>query len=247
MFIDSHCHLTSLNRNRRQEVLQEAAQGYRLIDSSIDPNSSLASIALSDHFPFVYTALGFHPFSCDIFSQEIISTYQTLIDEHKGIIAIGEVGLDYKASLGVSVQEDVFSRFIRLAKGRNLPLCIHNRFEGTYVLDILDKFYSNYETVVFHCFSYGVDFLKRIVEGGGNVSFSLNVLRAKEDLRLALLECPLENMLLETDSPYMKIKGQESTPLDIERVYNYVSEIKNISLDELKMGILKNSERIFKF
>jgi TatD DNase family protein len=247
MLIDSHCHITSLERTMRQQVLEAGALGYRFIDSSIDVNSSLASIALSDHYAFVYTALGFHPYSADKFSQEVISTYEDLIREHKSIVAIGEIGLDFKASICMHEQEAVFSQFIRLAKRCNLPIVIHNRLDNKRVLDILDGFYSTYEEVVFHCFSYGRDFLDRILEKGGYVSFSLNTLRKNKSIIDSLKNCPLENMLIETDSPYMKIKDQVSTPLDIEKVYNFVSETKGISLEELKTKVSETAEKIFSF
>ena len=60
-------------------------------------------------------------------------------------------------------------------------------------------------------------------------------------------EIPLDNLLLETDSPYMRVYGEYSTPLDVEKVYNYVARAKNISLDEIENAVYSNAKRILPF
>ncbi|MBN3040180.1 MAG: TatD family hydrolase [Candidatus Omnitrophica bacterium] len=257
MFIDSHCHFNSLSKIAREETASFCKDTFLccFIDSSIDVNSSLASNALSQYYGFIYTSLGFHPFSAGIFCGEVIETYEALIKENKKIVAIGEIGLDYKADKSQEVQEEVFKAFIRLAKRHNLPVIIHNRLDPASdnnkkqprVLEILGQFYPSFEKVIFHCFSYGPDILKPIIKKSGFVSFSLNVLRNKSEIIRSLEECPLENLLLETDSPYMKIKERNSTPLDIDKVYAKVSQAKGINEDKLKEQIVANIHRAFNF
>ena len=245
MFVDTHCHLNSLNADTRKFVLESAGNDYRFIDSSIDLNSALASLTLSQAHSFVYSTLGFHPFSAASFHPEVITAYEDILRRCLSVVAIGEIGLDSTAEVSASQQEEVFSQFILLAKRFNLPVCVHNRQDNRRVLDILDEHYSDYTRIVFHCFSYGVDFLRRISDKGGRVSFSLNILRKNKTIIESLKNCPLESMLLETDSPYMKIKDRPSTALDVEKVYSFVSEIRNIELKELKAVIFKNAEEIF--
>lgn len=219
--------------------------GYRFIDSSIDLNSSKISLELSGRYKSVYSALGFHPFSVKSFSASIVSDYAVLIDKSEKVAAIGEIGLDHKAGVSFQEQEEVLSLFIGLARDKNLPVMIHNRWPDTRILAILDKFYSKYEKVVFHCFSYGPDFLAKIVEKGGFVSFSLNILRKKEEIIRSLEVCPLERIILETDSPYMRINGKPSTPLDIDKVYQAAAKIKGISREELVNAVRLNIKELF--
>lgn len=245
MLIDTHCHFNSLSRNLKDELLSQGLGNYFLIDSSIDRASSSASVSFSKQYDFVYTSLGFHPFCAKKFTLDILAEYKKLIEENRRIVSIGEIGLDYKADSALEEQEDVLRHFIQLARDNNLPVVIHNRLNNFRVINILDEFYQNYENVVFHCFSYSGEFLEKILERGGFVSFSLNVLRKNKEITSSLKRCPLENMLLETDSPYMKIKGNSSTPLDIDKVYAFSAFVKEIEQKELEKIVLSNAKRVF--
>jgi len=245
MLIDSHCHLNSLSKITREDVISSSGDSHCFIDSSIDLFSSNISLEISKQNDFVYSALGFHPFSIKSFSKSLVGEYEKLINDNKKIIAIGEIGLDYKADFPIEIQEDVLSAFIELAKSKNLPIMIHNRWPDAKILDILDKFYSSYEKVVFHCFSSGPDFLARIIEKNGFISFSLNILRKKQEIIQSLISCPKSNLILETDSPYMRLSGKPSTPLDINKTYNKAAEIKGISEEELVASVSLNIGKLF--
>ena len=245
MLIDSHCHLNSLSKIAREDLISSLDGNYCFIDSSIDLNSAKASAELSGQYGFVYSSLGFHPFSGKEFSSSTINDYTKLIDENKKVIAIGEIGLDYKAPISYQAQEDILSAFIKLAISKDLPVILHNRWGDAGILDILDKFYSRYEKVIFHCFSYAKDFLEKIIERGGFVSFSLNILRKKEDITSSLRSCPLNRLLLETDSPYMRASGKPSTPLDIVKTYSAAAEIKGVERGELETAIFSNAKELF--
>jgi len=245
MLIDSHCHINSLPNNIKEEILLKPTSGYIFNDVSIDLMSALKSLEISKDLRFVYTSLGFHPFTEEEFSQSVIAKYRSLIKTNKKIIAIGEVGLDYKAKISAGEQEKIFEEFIKLSKETDLPLIIHNRWQDDYLFSILDRYFSNYDNLIFHCFSQGKDFLNKVICRGGLASFSLNILRKNKVILESLKQIPLKNLLLETDSPYMRISGVPSTPLDIEAVYDFVSFEKSIALDELKIAVDENFKKIF--
>ena len=246
MLIDTHCHINSLFSDAAEAVLDKNRnKGYSFIDVSIDTKTSLKSLDLSREYSFIHSSLGFHPFADEEFSADTIKEYSRLIKNNPAAVAIGEVGLDYKSRLSFSEQSRIFREFIKLSLELSLPLVIHNRWKGDDVFDILDDYLPDYRYVVFHCFSEDSRFLSRILAKDGNASFSLNVLRKNKKIDEALKEIPLDNILLETDSPYMKIYGEYSTPLDIEKVYNYTAEIKNISFGGLAAKVYSNARRIF--
>jgi len=245
MLIDSHCHLNSFSKITREGLISSCEENCCFIDSSIDLDSSKVSLEISSKYDRIYSALGFHPFSGKSFSPTVVSDYEKLINNNKKVVAIGEIGLDYKADFSAQLQEDILSAFIELAKSKGLPVIIHNRWQDTKILDILDKFYSSYETVVFHCFSYNQDFLTKIIERGGFVSFSLNILRKKQEIIQSLKSCPLEKLILETDSPYMLLDGKASSPLDIGKTYLRAAEIKEISKEELENAVSLNIKELF--
>ncbi len=257
MLVDAHCHFNSLPNNIRIKVADWfRASGNKLVDSSIDFKTSQESIRLSKKYSFLYNSLGFHPFSCGDFSFDLYNEYKSILEKENKIVAIGEIGLDYKAKAPLARQEEVLRKWLGLAKEKGLTALIHHRLNKDSwsdslslgrprILTILDDYFGDYRQVVFHCFSYSFDFLKQIIDKGGVASFSLNILRNNKKIIDSLKKCPVDNLILETDSPYMKVKANPSSPLDIKSVYSYVSELKNISQEKLKDKVLANAERIF--
>lgn len=245
MLIDAHCHINSLNKVTLNEVLSSSANSYIFIDSSINVDSAKLSLEISRKHPFIYCAIGFHPFSVKEFSDTTIETYKKLIQENKKILAIGEIGLDETAETPPDAQEKILKAFFKLAKDMDLPVLIHNRLKEPIIFSILDDFFSSYEKVIFHCFSYDFDMLQKVTDKGGYVSFSLNILRKKKVIIDSLANCPLENLLLETDSPYMRINDRPSTPLDIKEVYNLAASVRQIQVKDLEEAVLANFKKAF--
>jgi TatD DNase family protein len=245
MFIDSHCHINSLAEDKINNLISSGSNGYIFIDSSINVQSALLSLGLSKKYPFIYSAVGFHPFCVKEFGETTISEYEKMIINNKKIIAIGEIGLDEKAEVSLQAQEDVLRSFVMLAKRLNLPVIIHNRLKEPRIFDILDEYFPFYEKIIFHCFSYSQSFLEKIISKGGCVSFSLNILRKKKEILESLAYCPNENILLETDSPYMKIDNLPSSPLDISKVYSFAAKIRNMDAQSLKEVIFQNANKLF--
>ncbi|MFH1504552.1 MAG: TatD family hydrolase [Candidatus Omnitrophota bacterium] len=246
MLVDSHCHLNSLSETEKKSCILSSSENSILIDSSIDYPTSLKSLELARNYSFIYSSLGFHPFCAKDFEPNLVNKYDTLIRENKRIAAIGEIGLDYKADISLNEQEAILRVFIDLAKNNGLAVILHNRLASFQILEILDDFFPSYEKVVFHCFSYSVELLQEILRRKGNVSFSLNILRNKPEISQSLKACPLENLLLETDSPYMRVKNRPSSSLDIAKVYSFAAEIKGLEEEKIEEAILANARRIFK-
>jgi TatD DNase family protein len=258
MLIDSHCHCNALSRSIRDSLFSSVPEDYRFIDSSIDIETTRVSLELSKKYPFLYTSLGFHPLGARTSPEGAVKEYRRFLDRGAKVVAVGEIGFDYKAELSFAEQEHVFRMFLSLAKERDVAVVLHNRFdpsrdEGEFSIQggfarlfgILDEYFPSYAKVVFHCFSYSQDLLSLIIERGGFASFSLNILRSNEKIIASLKNCPLSNMLLETDSPYMKIKDRHSTPLDIDRVYARTSLVKDIDESRLKEAVLSNARSVF--
>lgn len=245
MLIDTHCHLNSLDAPTIADVLLEAKHNYIFIDVSIDSASSKQSLAVSAKNDCVFSSLGFHALSDEKFSREVIDGYKRRIQGNEKVVAIGEIGLDYKSKRLVDEQEEIFIEMLALAKELDLPVAIHNRWHNNRVFEILDAHYAQYDKVIFHCFSQDKEFLDHIVQRKSFASFSLNIFREKKAILSALDSIPMDNLLLETDSPYMRYEGRTSLPLDIEKVYAFVAKRKNISLGELQEALVKNVSRIF--
>jgi len=242
MLVDCHCHINSLAKDAQTTITEADTGMFTFLDVGIDTETTLASCALSVRHAHIYTACGIHPFHAKDFSRTTIEEYRQIIRTHKKIIGIGEVGLDEKTDIPLFSQKEVFSAFLKLAIEEDKTLILHLRIPGRehLLLQILDEHLSSYERCVFHCFSQGPRYLEKVIERGAFVSFSLNVLRKNKRIAESLEQCPLEQMLLETDSPYMKIRDRQSSPLDIPEVYSHVSEVKGIMPQDLESQVYNN-------
>jgi TatD DNase family protein len=245
MLIDAHCHINSLSKTTLIDVLSRASDNYIFLDSSINVDSAKLSLEISSNYPSVYSAIGFHPFSAKEFSDTTVEIYKQLVQGNSKVLAIGEIGLDETAKIPYDDQLRILKAFLKLAKDLNLPVLIHNRIKDPVIFGILDEFFASYEKVILHCFSYNYEMLKRLTDKGGYISFSLNVLRKKKDIIDSLTRCPLENLLLETDSPYMKINDRPSTPLDIREVYGLAASVRKIPAKDLEEAVLANFKKAF--
>ena len=162
MLIDSHCHINALSAAQRADLFSRDLAEYRFVDSTVDMESVCNSLTLSQWYPGVMTSVGFHPLSGEQYHANTISEYQAVIDQNKKIVAIGEIGFDYKSPVPFPRQEEIFRAFVELAYRNNLPVILHNRvdrnmlFQGgtPYILNVLNELVTSYEALMFHCFSF---------------------------------------------------------------------------------------------
>ncbi|MBN2483109.1 MAG: TatD family hydrolase [Candidatus Omnitrophica bacterium] len=246
MLIDTHCHINSLNDEERKAFDEKALPSeYRFIDVSIDIESSKKSLDIVQKNPHLYSAIGFHPFSIESFAEDTISRYEEIIGNNDKIVAVGEIGLDFTAKFSTHDQVRILKQFIALAQKFSKPIIVHNRFNVPMIFSVLDEYYEDYEKIVFHCFSQDEIFLKRVVNKRGYASFSLNVLRKKREILNSLRMIPLDRLLLETDSPYMQIRNERSSPLDIDKVYAFAADIKQIDIGQLAEKVSENVRNVF--
>jgi len=221
---------------------------YRVIESTISPENTRNALDKLSECELVNFALGLHPYHAGEFGKQILKEYTKAIDDTKKIVAIGEVSLDLKSKISIDKQKDVFLEFIDLAKQFDLPLLIHNRgFKETILKLIKEK---NIKKVIFHCFSQDRDFLEQLSKGGYFISFAGNItFKNASAIQEAAKVCPLENILSETDSPYLApqvIRGKRNNPLYVKEVVNKIAIIKNKSTRQIEDTILKNAKNVFK-
>lgn len=246
--IDVHCHLEYIEEP--EKVIFEAKEkGMKGIVSSVaDPKEAKKMLELQEKFSdFLFLALGFHPEYIEEYSEKEIEEYFNFIREQKGkIVAIGEVGLDYfHDSENKEKQKEIFRKFIDLAKELNLPLVVHCREAWNDVLEMLKE--KNVQKVCLHCFSGSEGNLKEAVSRGYFISFATNLCYTKKHPRL-LEKTPLENLLLETDSPWLNPenpKELKNRPWNIFLSAKKVAEIKKISFEKVLEIVLENAKKCF--
>ena len=250
---DSHCHLNDKRLLEEVEaVLNDAFQAgvSRIIVIGWDLPSSKKAIEIARNHPGVYAAVGFHPENLDDISDEALKEIERLAHEDK-VVAIGEIGLDYhwfKEEEHRVKQKEWFIKQIELANRVGLPISVHGRESSGDILEIL----KNHRPVrggVMHCYSGSVETMKEMLKLGmyfgfdGPITYK-NAVTPKECIR----ECPLDRLLIETDSPYLPPvphRGETNHPKYIPLIAKAMAEIKGMDEAELAKNLGKNFEALF--
>jgi len=252
--IDTHAHLDHTKDLAR--VLDSAAQENvaAILAVSEDLQSSKDNLEIKKKFSNskIFVACGIHPSKAHLIE---LDACVNLIRENKNeLSAIGEIGLDYwynwvkKNEDKKEEQRKVFIRLIELAKELNLPAAIHSRGAWEDCFDIADK--VGIKNCVFHWYSGPVETLKKIIGKGFFISATPS-LEYSPEAQKAIKYAPLENTLIETDSPvFYKTKdaagGFTAEPKDVWRTLKLYCELKNVDSDFALNKFNENAAHVFK-
>ncbi len=217
------------------------------IISGCDMKGIRDAIEIINKYDDIYLTIGLHPDEIKDFNSDTIPYFEKLIHENKKIIGIGEIGLDYFHNKdNKEDQIKLFKAQLDLASKLDLPVVIHTRdaFGDTY--DIL-KNYKLRGTI--HCFSGPLENAKKYLDLGyllgiGGVSTYKNT-----NLKETLKSIPIESIVLETDSPYLSpepLRRETNEPKNIKIIAENLSNIKNISLNEITKVTTNNVIKNYK-
>ncbi len=260
--IDAHCHLEHMNA---EDVIAEAKKkGMGAIVTSIADISDRHKVLemKKKHPDFVFICLGFHPEIMGKYTEIDIESYMDFIRKNKNYIsAIGEVGLDYTWVTKTEDQEkstEIFIKFIHLAKELGLPLVIHSRNgrDNNHVTDGIGdaiKTLSELECdkVMMHCFSGSESQLKTCIAQGWTISLATILVKSFKHQRLAKAT-PLEQLVLETDSPWLDPDSQPGSreltnrPWKIERSAEVLANVLNTTKEGILETTAENAKRFFR-
>ncbi len=163
--------------------------------------------------------------------------------------AVGETGLDfYWHRVPAAAQEEAFRRHIALAKQAGKALVVHDRDAHGDVLRVLSDEGAP-EWTVLHCFSGDAELAKACVDRGYLLSFAGTVtFRNAAAVRAAAAVVPLENLLVETDAPFlapMPYRGRPNAPYLVPLTVRALADLKRVDLAELCAAVARNGERAF--
>jgi TatD DNase family protein len=249
--IDTHCHLTSLEHQPLDTILANAnrcgVNRFVCIGASDGIASAAAAVALAAEHDSIWASIGIHPHDA--------GDYQTLdlltpLFEHPCVRAIGETGLDFFRDWApVEAQRTLFRASIETAISIKKPLIIHCRDAATETLQTLIDLKAEQVGGVFHCYAEDATFAKKLRDINFLVSFTGNLTFKKAHaLREAAAAIPLEQIMLETDCPYMApepFRGSPSEPMHVYQIALKLAEIKGITLEEVAKRTSSNAERFF--
>jgi TatD DNase family protein len=255
--VDTHTHLditVSEVGGRTVEDLIAAADTAgvdRLVQVGVDVASSRWGIEVAARHRAVVATVALHPNDAPRLPDldEALRDIESLAG-HDRVRGVGETGLDTfrTGEQGRAAQEESFRAHIAIAKRHAKPLVIHDRDAHADVLRVLDE-QGAPETVVLHCFSGDADFAAECVRRGYLLSFAGTVtFGSARALREAAAVTPLENILVETDAPYltpMPHRGRPNASYLIPLTVRALAETKGVDVDKLAEAISANGERVF--
>jgi TatD DNase family protein len=253
-FIDTHTHLysTEFDSDRTEMVGNAIKAGVKKL---LLPNIDVASIEpmyrLCEEFPQnCFPMMGLHPgYVNENWEQDLVIIRKAL-DENKHI-AIGEIGMDlYWDKTFIEEQKMAFRIQIEWAKEFKLPIVIHARDAFDEIFEILDELNDANLTGVFHCFTGTFEQVQKIQSYGAFYFGIGGVLTYKKsDLPSVLVDIPLEQILLETDAPYLPPtphRGKRNESKFLLHVAEKVAEVKNCSLVEVARITSENAQQLFR-
>ena len=251
--IDAHIHLSDAEYDKiTDDLVAEAksADVVALVSNSMDLETSIGSLKLAEKHPLtVYAALGIHPWNVNVLKENELEETLKLISEQsqKGaVVAIGEIGLDYKYETIWDKQLMVFDKMLRLAEKLNLPAIIHSRGTTAQIVDMLPSY--NLKRVLLHWFSHPMSALYKAVEHGYFITEGPPATYSN-GIREVVKKVPLTNLLTETDGPvtYRKppYNGKLTRPAFIRNVVEAVAEVKGMAAVDVAEQIACNFEGFF--
>ena len=253
MFIDTHAHLTFPEFAADLPEVIERAREARLeaiVNIALDDDSVERSLKMSRDYPgYIYTGAGLHPHEASEWNDNSYEKYRALAKE-KGLIAIGETGLDYHYKLSpVDQQKKVFRAFLQMAQELDLPAVIHSREAAADTVNILREENRGKLRGVLHCFAGDPQLLEAALELGLLISYTANITYPKADLiRQAAKDTPLDRIMIETDCPFLApqvCRGTRNEPSYVVKVAEKIAEVKGLAVEELAAAATENARRLF--
>jgi TatD DNase family protein len=252
--VDAHTHLDACGASDPDGVREllgraEGAGVARVITVADDLVSARWAAEASTWDERVFAAVAVHPTRTAEFPDETKRVLEELAARPR-VVAVGETGLDYYWDYSPpEAQRAAFRWHIELAKRTGKPLMIHDRDAHEDVLSILEQEGAP-DTVVFHSFSGDVAMAARCVEAGYVLSFSGTVtFRNAPALRAAALLVPVDQLLVETDAPFLTphpYRGRPNEPYCAAYTVRALADLRGVSVAELAKTMNANAERVFR-
>jgi TatD DNase family protein len=253
MFVDTHTHLYLPDFDAdRNEMLQRAKEAgvTKFFMPNIDSTSIEAMLEVEQRHPeSCFPMMGLHPCSVkENFEEELAIARQWLSSRH--FSAIGEIGIDlFWDTTFLAQQKIAFRQQIHWAKEMQLPVVIHSRNSIDLLIQIIKEEKDNQMGGIFHCFTGTLEQAQEIIELGFYLGIGGVLTFKNAGLDETVKDIPLENIVLETDSPYLApvpFRGKRNECAYLRLVAEKLAEVKTVTLEEISAVTSANAEKIFR-
>lgn len=262
-FYDTHAHLDYPDYAADLPGVVERAQAAgiaKIIAIGTNLESSNRAIKISERFPSVFAAVGWHPTNATEAPDDLRPALRELA-KHPKVVAIGETGLDcYRMPAaqpgGIAADDErykkkqavIFQQQLEVAAEFGLNCVVHQRSALEDTLAQMQPFVGRVRGV-FHCFVDAPAIMQRILSMGSLVSFTgIITFKNAQTIRDTAAAVPLDQFMLETDSPYLApapYRGKRCEPAYVKEISQLVAQIKGCSLDELSSATCATAQKFF--
>lgn len=251
MWIDchSHLHVRDFDADREETIQRARAAGVgKFINVGFDVEGNFQAIALAKKHDFVYATMGVHPHGASEWNDHVgQQIFKTAKFESK-VVALGEMGLDYFKNLQPKeLQKTVFIAQLQLAKELDLPVIIHCRDAFVDTFKILAK--EKMERVLLHCFTGTLEEAREGWKRGYFTAFTgILTYPSAVQLREIAKECPANQLLIETDCPYLapqSHRGERNEPAFLADIGVSLASLRNVDEIFLQTQLEKNVQELF--
>ncbi|MDO4616393.1 MAG: TatD family hydrolase [Lachnospiraceae bacterium] len=252
MIFETHAHYNddAFDADREELLASLPESGINtVVNVCAEKNSLSATKELTENYSFVYGAYGIHPDNVGELNEELLEQIRQLCRSEKAV-AVGEIGLDYYWDTeSHETQAYWFRRQLELAREEKLPVIIHSREAAADTLQIAEESRLGEIGGILHCFSYSKEMAEKYLDMGmylgigGVVTFN----NAKK-LKAVVEAAPLEQLVLETDCPYLApvpYRGKRNSSLYLPYVVQAIAEIKGVEEEEVIRITRGNALRCF--
>lgn len=248
--IDSHCHLTDTQFDSdRDAVIARARSGG--VEKIVTISDAIADVPqceqLAAAYDFIFFTAGMHPHHASGFQDTDLGTIKAAF-ENPQCKAVGEIGLDYHYMHSPKdVQQRVFEQQLVLAKELGVPAVVHCRDAAEDLRTIV--FHVKPPRIVLHCCTEKWEDVEKLVEAGHFLSFTgIATYPKSDDIRETIRKCPLRQLMIETDAPYLAPvphRGKRNEPAFVDEVLKLVAELHAVSVDVADRITTKNTIEFF--
>lgn len=241
-------HINSKVLDNTKEYIDDINNNLNIesvINVGLNIATSRESIAIANDNSKFYCAVGIHPLYIE--NEDIKELYKISFNDK--VVAIGEIGLDLSHN-NIKEQIKYLIKQIMIANLLKLPVIIHSNNANKLIIDIFEKAVKPENGCVFHCFQPDIDDLNYLISNNYYISFAgkITYKNAKKSIEVAK-RVPNDLFLVETDSPYISpepCRSEINKTSNIKYIVNKLSEIKNISIEEVEKLTNQNTKRLFK-
>ena len=253
--IDSHAHIDFPQFAEDREAMLGRARAAGVttllaIGSGPGPEKLNAAIPFAEQHDWIYASVGTHPHEAKDLTPAHLEELERLT-KHPRVIAYGEIGLDYFYDHSPrDVQQRVFREQMELAARARLPMIIHCRDAWAECLGMLEQHWRPTGLGgILHCFTSTLEDAKRGLDMGFLISFAGNSTYPKaQNLRDVAKALPLENILIETDAPFLApqgYRGKRNEPAYVGEVAKAIASVRNLAAEEVASATAENFRRFF--